>query len=147
MLKKEGVSGVVSLGGNIVLCGDSPNGKWTVGVRDPEDESKLICEVKLDGNRSVVTSGAYERYFEYNGKKYHHIIDPSTGKPAETDILSVTVIGENGTECDALSTALFVFGYEKAVDFSKKTNSFGFIIIKNDRSVYVSDNIKDSISL
>jgi thiamine biosynthesis lipoprotein len=142
--EEYGASALVSLGGNIVLCGSkSGNEKWSVGVRNPVDDENLACSFKCDGNKSVVTSGAYERYFEYGGKRYHHIIDPKTGRPAESELLSVTVIGENGTFCDAYSTALFVMGKEKSVAFAKEHNEFDFILITNDNEILITDGVGD----
>lgn len=134
--EKYGAEALLSLGGNIVLCGNK-NGseKWSVGVQDPTDTQTTACSFKCDGEKSVVTSGAYERYFEYDGKKYHHIIDPATGYPAQSDLLSVTVIGENGALCDAYSTALFVKGKEKSVEFAKEHDGFDFIFICADNEI------------
>ena len=138
-VNKEGVPAVLSLGGNIVLCGNKPdNDKWSVAVRNPSDESKYLCEFSSDGNLSVVTSGAYERYFEYDGKIYHHIIDSKTGYPVKSDILSVTVIGKDGAMCDAFSTAMFVMGYEKAAAFLKKQSDFEYVILTDDGVIHTS---------
>ena len=135
---------LLSLGGNIVLCGDkSTDDTWSVGIKNPADTEKLACSFKSKGNKSVVTSGAYERYFEYGDKTYHHIIDPKTGYPSDSDLLSVTVVGENGTNCDAWSTALFVMGKEKAVEFAKEHNSYDFILITKDREILKTDGITD----
>ncbi len=142
--EEYGASALISLGGNIVLCGSkNEKEKWMVGIRNPLDDEKLACSFKCDGNKSVVTSGSYERYFEYGGKKYHHIIDPKTGYPAESDLLSVTVIGENGTFCDAYSTALFVMGKEKSVAFAKEHNEFDFVFITNDNEILITDGVTD----
>lgn len=142
--KENGVSAVVSLGGNIVLCGENAEkGTWTVGVKNPLDTNDLACTFTHKGNVSVVTSGGYERSFEKDGKTYHHIIDTKTGKPAETDLLSVTVIGEDGAMCDALSTALFVMGKEKAVTFAKEHNDFLFIFITQDNEIIATDATED----
>ncbi len=126
------VPAVLSLGGNIVLAGDNPNGGlWSVGVQSPTG-SGLALSFSCKGGRSVVTSGGYERYFEYAGKTYHHILDPQTGFPADSDLQSVTVIGTDGAMCDALSTGLFVMGYEKAVAFADKHDDYGYILITAD---------------
>lgn len=139
---EEGVTALVSLGGNIVLCGNKADGSlWSVGIRSPEDAERLACSFESEGNRSVVTSGGYERFFEYEGKVYHHIIDPQSGYPAESDLLSVTVVGDDGALCDAYSTALFVMGKEKAVTFAKESNDFGFVFITTDNEILYSENI------
>ncbi len=142
--KAEGVTALLSLGGNIVLCGDKADGSlWSVGVKNPYDAQNLACTFKSKGNKSVVTSGGYERYFEYGGKSYHHIIDPKTGYPAESDLLSVTVIGECGALCDAYSTGLYVMGNEKAVAFAKENNSFDFIFITTDNEILYTNGVAE----
>ena len=142
--KAEGVTALLSLGGNIVLCGDKADGSlWSVGVKNPYDAQGLACSFKSKGNKSVVTSGGYERYFEYGGKTYHHIIDPKTGYPAESNLLSVTVIGECGALCDAYSTGLYVMGKEKAVAFAKENNSFDFIFITTDNEILYTNGVAE----
>ncbi len=141
--KEYGVSAVISLGGNIVLCGENEEkGKWTVGVKNPLETDSLVCTFKHKGNVSVVTSGGYERSFQKNGKVYHHIIDTKTGEPAESDLLSVTVIGEDGALCDAFSTALFVMGKEKAVKFAKEHNDFEYIFITENKEIIITDGVE-----
>lgn len=140
--KENGVSAVLSLGGNIVLCGENTErGMWTVGVKNPLEANELVCTFEHKGNVSVVTSGGYERSFEKDGKAYHHIIDTKTGEPAETDLLSVTVIGEDGALCDAFSTALFSMGKEKAVKFAKEHNDFEYIFITEDKEIIATEGV------
>ncbi|MBO5065864.1 MAG: FAD:protein FMN transferase [Clostridia bacterium] len=140
--REYGATALLSLGGNIVLCGDKGDGDlWSVGIKNPKDAESIACSFKSAGNKSVVTSGAYERYFKYGGKTYHHIIDPKTGCPSQSDVLSVTVIGENGANCDALSTALFVMGKEKAVAFAKENNSYDFILITKNNEIYITEGV------
>lgn len=96
----------IDLGGNILMIGDKASGDlYNVGIQDPKDTSKIVLRYQL-ANTSIVTSGNYERYFEYEGTKYHHIIDPSTNYPSQK-WASVTIIYEDSSICDALSTALF----------------------------------------
>ena len=121
-------SGYASLGGNILAWGGKNDGSpWRVGVKDPSN-TEALCGVLELRDAYAVTSGGYERFFEENGVTYHHIIDPATGAPAESDLLSVTVVMDredtllegrcgSGTLCDALSTALFVMGEDAALDF------------------------------
>ena len=125
--KKCGVtSGLVSLGGNVQLLGAKPDG--SLQAKD----------------KAVITSGGYERYFEKNGKKYHHIIDPSTGYPAENGLISVTIVSDDGTLADGLSTSLFIMGKEKAEKFWKKYNDkFDVILLTDDEQLYVSEGIAD----
>ncbi len=115
-LMSEGVkSALINLGGNVLLLGSKPDGSdFRIGIRDPEDPSgkNVTCAVALS-DKSVVTSGVYERYFEQDGVRYHHILDPATGHPADTDVSSVTVITDDSASGDALSTACLVMGHEK----------------------------------
>ena len=98
-------------------------------------------------DKAVITSGGYERYFEKDGKKYHHIIDPATGKPARSGLVSVTIVSDDGTLADGLSTSLFVMGGESAKEYWKKHSAeFDFILIYEDKTVEVSEGIKDSFS-
>lgn len=144
MAQEENVVAIINLGGNIILAGDKPDGKpWSVGVKNPLDEENLACSFESGGNRSVVTSGAYERYFEYGGQSYHHIIDPATGYPADSDLLSVTVIGEDGSVCDALSTALFVAGKEKAIELMDTLDSFEFILITESNELLYTSGVQN----
>ncbi len=144
MAREKGVCALLNLGGNIVLCGSKPDGSlWKVGIKNPLASDELACSFESEGNRSVVTSGAYERYFEYGGETYHHIIDPATGYPADSDLMSVTVIGEEGAVCDCLSTALFVAGKEKAIGFTKEFDSYEFILITENNEILYTDGIKN----
>ena len=103
-------SAVIDLGGDVGLLGAKPDGSdWRVAVKDPADPSKFLG-VLTAADTFVVTSGIYERGFEENGMRYHHIIDPKTGKPAESGLVSVTVVCGDGAWADALSTACFVLG-------------------------------------
>ena len=139
-------SAIVSLGGNVQVLGSRPDGSpWRVGIEDPESEDYLgILSVR---DRAVITSGSYERYFEENGKRYHHILDPETGCPAESGLQSVTVICEDGTRADALSTALFVMGQERASAFWKNDDSgLELILLGEDGTLWITEGIRDSFS-
>ena len=132
--------GKVELGGNILVIGDKPDGTaWRVGVQDPKhpDEADgLVCVLNLT-DAFAVTSGSYQRYFEQDGKRYHHIIDPATGCPADS-------AQGNGTMCDALSTALFVMGEDKALDFWRSgVYDFQLVLVTEDGRVVVTEGLKD----
>ena len=106
---------VIDLGGDVGLLGTKPDGSdWRVAVKDPADPSKFLG-VLTAADTFVVTSGIYERGFEENGVRYHHILDPKTGKPARSGLVSVTVVCGNGAWADALSTACFVLGEERSL--------------------------------
>ena len=143
--KKCGVtSGLVSLGGNVQLLGAKPDGSaWKVAVESPDEDGNYLGILQAK-DKAVITSGGYERYFEKNGKKYHHIIDPSTGYPAENGLTSVTIVSDDGTLADGLSTSLFIMGKEKAEKFWKKhSDKFDVILLTDDDQLYVSEGIAD----
>ncbi len=147
-LNKSGVSGaVISVGGSVLLYGENPNGNnWTVAVRNPRGEiNEYMGTLELESG-CVSTSGDYERYLEKDGKRYHHIFDPSTGYPADSGLMSVTVVCDSGLMSDALSTACFILGREKG---SRLLDAYGAqgIFISTDYSVYVTDGLKDSFTL
>jgi thiamine biosynthesis lipoprotein len=135
--------GVLSLGGNIQLFGKKPDGSlWKIGIQDPSDDASTIGYVTTT-DCAVITSGAYQRYFVENGVTYHHILDPKTAYPANNGLLSVTVIAEDGTYADCLSTALYVLGYEKAIEVWKSAGDFEVIFVKDDGTVAVTEGLTD----
>lgn len=147
-LKENGVtSGLLSLGGNIQAIGSKPDGSpWKIGIQDPfQNESPMMVLSVTD--KSVVTSGGYERYFQQDGKTYWHIMDPSTGYPAENGLVSVTIVGTDGMLCDGLSTSLFVMGLEKAADFWGSSDDFDAVFVTEDQTVYVTEGLADSFAL
>lgn len=146
VLKENGVeSAVISLGGNIYTVGIRADKKeWAIGLKNPDGEGNLAvinCE-----ETAIITSGGYQRYFTENGKKYHHILSPSSGCPAESGIKSSTVISTDSTLADALSTAFYVLGAEKSVQLAEK---FGvdFVFVTDDGKVLLSDGIADRFTL
>lgn len=143
-LKDQGVeSGYLSLGGNVSAIGLRNNGeKWRIGIQDPLDSNELVGVLKIE-DQSVITSGGYQRFFETDGKKYHHILDPSNGFPAESGLLSVTIISKNGTKADGLSTALFVMGLEQATALWRNSNDFEAVFVTKDQKVFVTEGLKD----
>ena len=145
--------GKAELGGNILVMGDKPDGTpWRVGVQDPAkpNEEAYAAILALE-DAFIVTSGSYQRYFEQDGKRYHHIIDPATGYPADSGLTSVTVVADssegNGTMCDALSTALFVMGEEKALDFWRSgAYDFDLVLVTEDDRVVITDGIANEFT-
>ena len=147
VLEARGVTcAKLELGGNIHLVGTKPNGKpWRISVRDPFGEG-YMGELETDGG-AVVTSGGYERYFEQDGITYWHIIDPATGRPARSGLVSVTIVAPSGTLADALSTALFVMGKEKAEAFWRARQDFDFLLIGEDGTVTVTPGLDKRFTL
>ena len=142
------VSGMVSLGGNVAFYGAKTDGSlWRCGIRDPFNSAnrQAVYGIISVSDRSVITSGAYERYFEENGIRYHHILDPSTGYPAESGIVSATIVGCEGVEADALSTACYVMGIEKSEQYWKNSDiDFDMILIDEEGDIYITEGIADS---
>ncbi len=148
IFEKNGVtSAVISLGGNVSVLGTKEDGsKWKVAIQDPLHTEGYAGVLYVE-DTSVVTSGGYQRFFEENGKKYHHIIDPKTGRPAEAGLLSVTIVCKNGTKADALSTSLFIAGLEKGWEMWKASQDFGAVFITEEKEIYVTSNIADDFEI
>ena len=144
ILKKNGVSSaVISLGGNVSVTGKRPDGtKWRIAVQDPMNSEGYVGILNVE-DTSVITSGVYQRFFEQNGKKYHHIIDTKTGKPTQNGLLSVTIVCDNGAMADALSTSVMVAGLQKGSELWRKLDNFGMIVITDSNEMYISEDIED----
>lgn len=142
ILKKNGVtSAMINLGGNAYAIGKKPTGEnWKVGIADPKCESEIVGIITAE-NIAVITSGNYHRYFEIDQKRYHHILDPKTGYPANNELNSVTIISDNPTLADALSTAAFVAGLDEGIELIKKYNVQGIFI--TDDTVYFSKSLEN----
>lgn len=148
ILTQYAVTGAaVSLGGNVYVCGHKPDGSaWSVAVQDPKDTAAYAMTLTMT-DTFAVTSGGYQRHFTaQDGTEYQHILDPRTGKPAVTDLLSVTVIAQNGTMADAYSTALYVMGEEAACDFWRERGGFDLVLITADGRVLYTPGLADCIS-
>lgn len=149
ILRQNAVTGAaVSLGGNVYVCGQKPDGTgWSVAVQDPKNTDSYALTLELT-DTFAVTSGGYQRFFTgEDGTVYQHILDPRTGRPAETDLLSVTVIGQNGTMADAYSTALYVMGEQGACDFWRQSAAaFDLVLITADGRVLYTPGLEGHIS-
>ena len=122
--------------------GKKPDGSaWTVGLQDPDRPESYFGTVSIEA-ACVVTSGAYQRYFEENGVRYHHILDPYTGCPAESGVKSVSVIAQDDTLADALSTALFVMGLDAGAEFQKSSGlAFEAVFVTDDNTVWITPGL------
>ncbi len=148
LLAENGVeAALLSLGGNVQTLGSKPDGSdWAIGITDPDNPSTYFATLRLSGTHSIVTSGGYNRYFEFNGQRYHHILDPSTGKPAHSGLASVTVVTSDGFLADALSTALYVLGLEQAAALYRSRADFEAVFVTDSGGVYVTEGLTDAFS-
>ncbi len=137
-LKAEGCKrGIVNLGGNVVVFGDE---NIDVDIRDPQNQGGVIATLSLK-NKSVVTSGTYERCFEKNGKGYHHILDSKSGYPVESDLASATVIGEESVDGDGLSTCCILLGLQKAAELIEATPNTEAVFVNNQGKLYITSGL------
>ena len=146
----------INLGGNVLAYGDRPDGTpWRVGIQDPAkpDDKNAFAGVLALTDAFAVTSGGYQRYFEEGGKRYHHIIDPATGYPADSGLASVTVAADcgdgSGAMCDAFSTALFIMGEEQALEFWRAWTGtpFELVLVTEDGRVVVTEGLAERFTL
>lgn len=138
-------SALINIGGNVQTLGTKPDGTdWTVGIADPFSPNELLGKLKTH-DKAVITSGGYQRYFtDDDGNVYIHILDPATGRPADSGLASVTVIGTDGLTCDALSTALFVMGRERAEAYWRGNGGFDMILVTDSGTIYMTEGIAGS---
>lgn len=150
VLKQYGVKhGIVNLGGNVLTINDSPNGQpWKIGVQNPFEPRGEVVGTLGVTNKTVVTSGIYERYIEKNGKKYHHILNPFTGYPMENSLASVTVVTDVSFDADAMTKYIFYQGLEKGPEYVKNSlPGVEAIFITKDKGVYVTEGLKNNFKL
>lgn len=133
--------GILDFGGNIMTIGQKGDGSsWNIGITNPKSPSQVYGVVSVK-DMCVVTSGNYERYFIENGVRYHHILNPLTGYPADTGIISSTIIGDNSMQCDALSTACYILGVDKSLELIDSMEGVEAVFIDNDGNVHTSKDI------
>ena len=144
IVKKSNVkSAIIDLGGNIIISGEKRNKSlWKVGIQNPiNNRGDIIGIVQITGG-TVVTSGVYERFFEYEEKHFHHIFSPAQGYPASNGLLSVTIISNNSMDADALSTAVFVLGFEKGMALIKTLMGVEAVFVFEDQTVRTTPGAK-----
>jgi len=144
IFREFGTSSAYSnLGGNVVTVGAKPDGSpWQIGIQHPRHENRLIGSVAVEGE-TVVTSGDYQRCFiDSQGKRHHHILDPRTGYPSESGLISVSIITDKSVAADALSTAVFVAGMEKGLSFLKSVPRTEAVLVDSGLQVYVTQGLR-----
>ncbi|WP_195265810.1 FAD:protein FMN transferase [Clostridium sp. 1001275B_160808_H3] len=149
MLTEEGVkSAIIDLGGNIFAHGTKVDGStWRIGIQNPfSDRGDIIGTITVK-NKSIVTSGIYERYIEKDGIKYHHILSPKTGYPYENEIVGITIISDKSSDGDALSTSVFAMGVEEGMKFVNTQEGIDAIFVTKDNQIYITDGIRDIFKL
>lgn len=148
IFREHGVKhGLVSLGGNVQAIGTKKNGKpWRVAIQNPESEMEYLGVLNIE-DKCVITSGGYERYFEKDGVHYHHIIDPRTGYPADSGLISATIISDDGALADGLSTSLFIMGKDEAEKYWREhADDFDYILEDEDGTLYVTEGADEILT-
>ena len=148
IFKEYGVEhGLVSLGGNVQALGGKQDGNpWRVAIQNPESELDYLGVLEIK-DKCVITSGGYERFFEQDGVRYHHIIDPRTGSPADSGIISSTIISSDGALADGLSTSLFIMGLEEAEKYWRaNADKFDFVLEDRSGKLYISEGAAKMIT-
>lgn len=149
VLKENGVKhAIINLGGNVLVLGNNVSGNpWRIGIQDPfnpRGDTIGILEVK---DKTVTTSGIYERYFEQDGKSYHHILNPATGYPVDNEVAGVSIITDASMDGDALSTVLFCMGVQEGLKYVEGKKNIECIFVTRNKEVYVSSGLKGIFKL
>lgn len=141
-------SAVINLGGNVVVIGNKTDGSlWRVGIQNPFEPNGDYVAVVEEADKAVVTSGIYERYFIKDGKRYHHILNPFTGYPADNGLASVSIISDKSIDADALSTLVFLLGPEKGMELVEDLSNIECIMITTDKEILLSDGLKGKVKI
>lgn len=149
ILKENDVKhAIINLGGNVFAYGNKQDGTpWRVGVQNPYSSRGEYLGIVQVSNKTVVTSGVYERYFEEDGKRYHHILDPDTGYPVENNLVGISIIASSSIDADSLSTAVFALGLDKGIELIEKLENIDAVFVTNDSEVYITSGFKDNFEL
>lgn len=141
-------SAIIDLGGNVYTHGRKVNGEdWNVGIQNPiSDRGDILGTIKVN-NKSIVTSGTYERFIEKDGIKYHHILNPKTGYPYDNNISGISIISEKSIDGDALSTSVFAMGVEEGLAFVESQPNIEAIFVTTDKNIYLSSGMKNVFKL
>ncbi len=140
-------SAIINLGGNVQLIGDKPDGSlFRIGIQDPDEDRGGNIGVYTGKDVTIVSSGDYERFFIKDGVKYHHILNPKTGYPVETEIKSVSIITDESFEADALSTSVLLSGWDKGIEMVENIEDVEAIFINKDHQVYITEGLKEDFN-
>ena len=146
-LEADGLSGILSLGGNIQTVGAKPDGSdWIVGVQDPDDTGRCLLTLHVSGAKAIVASGDHQRYFIQDGVRYCHVLNPETLSPVRGSLRAVTVIADEGLLADGLSTALFVLGREAGFGLWQRRGGFEAVWLEADGTVWITPGLRDRIT-
>ncbi|MBO0523641.1 FAD:protein FMN transferase [Clostridium botulinum] len=141
-------SAFLNLGGNVYVLGNKPDKTpWKIGVQNPLEPRGDYLGIVSVSDKSVVTSGNYERFFERNGKRYHHIFDTKTGYPAEKGLISVSIISDKSIDGDALSTSVYTLGLDEGKKLIESLEDVEAVFVTNDKKVYTTSGLKDTFKL
>ncbi|SEL51986.1 thiamine biosynthesis lipoprotein [Paenibacillus sp. cl141a] len=148
-LQQQGFrSAIIDLGGNILAMGSKPDGStWNIGIQDPEKDRGQSLGTLEVVNKTIVTSGVYERFFEAGGKVYHHILSPFTGYPVDNDLLSVTIVTDTSMDADAMSTSVFSLGLTEGRKFVESRDDAEAIFVTTDHQIYLTSGLTDTFKL
>lgn len=156
LLKYDIKSAYVSLGGNLYVLGNKPNktllsmnkqSPWNIGIQNPLEPRGANLGIIHVSDKSIVTSGNYERFFEKNGKRYHHIFDTKTGYPAEKGLISVSIISDKSIDGDALSTSVYTLGLDEGMKLIESLNGVDAVFVTKDKNVYITSGIKGNFEM
>lgn len=148
LLENDIDSALINLGGNVLLIGTKPDGnEFRIGIQDPNDKRGNYLMVVTISDQALVSSGDYERFFEYEGKVYHHILNPLTGFPADTNIKQVTIVAPNSEMADGLSTSVLLLGLDKGIALIESIDIVDAIFITKDNKIYVTEGLNDKYEI
>jgi thiamine biosynthesis lipoprotein len=145
ILQREGINdAIVNAGGDVQVIGDKYGNPWRIGIRHPRKSDEILNAINIKGNKCIFTSGDYERYFVVNNRRYHHIMDPSTGFPTNSSCISVSIICDDPVDADALATSVFVLGPERGMELIDRIPEVEAIMVcekGKELTIKVSKNI------
>lgn len=149
ILHQHGIKhALLNLGGNIFALGKSPAGRpWNIGIQDPLTEISQYVAVIGVSDETLVTSGAYERFLELDGALFHHILDPDTGYPAASELLSVTIIGDQSLDADALSTSIYILGLDAGLNLINSLPGFDAVLIDKQHQIFATSGVRARLEI